>query len=276
MSTNKGQSWKTLTNDLPGSTYSVGLSNDAIPTVYFGGTGSIIHRIDDPINATAGDEVGIYTNSPTLFKGSTIACIKVDPTNKGIIYVGMSNISNRSRIWKLTNADTDQPTYIDISANLPQSLPVNWIEVDPDNPDFIIIATDYGLYTSNNGGGWWEKETRFPNVNIYNLRLRHSDRRLYVFTHGRGAWTADLAQNPTASVQTEKPVQINIWPNPAASVLNVSGLEIEKMSLYDSKGAVLKTGTTDFINVADIKAGIYFLEVHHANGTTVKKVIIER
>ena len=91
--------------------------------------------------------------------------------------------------------------WVDISGNLPTSLPVNWIEVDPDNSDNIMVATDYGLYVTGDGGRFWHKETQIPNVYISMVRLRASDRKLFVFTYGRGVWTAILNEDITTSVE---------------------------------------------------------------------------
>ena len=273
---NQGNSWIKLTSDLPGSTYSIGLSWDEDPIAYIGGTGSILHRLDNAAS-NALTEVALYTKSPIEFRGNTIGCIEVDPNDAGTIYCAMSNISTRGRIWKVTGADTEDPVFTDLHANLPESLAVSWVEVDPDNSNFIIIATDYGLYTSTNGGGWWEKEDRIPNVAIDQIRLRHSDRKLYIFTHGRGAWTADLAEAPTASINSlSSEHKLNIYPNPSTDYFHIDTKGFVSYKLYNSKGELVKEGVETKVDVRFLLAGVYFVELKAGNTSTVSKVIISR
>jgi len=55
-----------------------------------------------------------------------------------------------------------------------------------------MVATDFGLYITEDGGTTWTKETKIPNVCIYNIKMRASDRKLFIFTHGRGVWVANV------------------------------------------------------------------------------------
>lgn len=274
-SLNQGNSWASLTADLPGSSYSIGISSDEDPVIYIGGTGSILHRLDQAASNEL-TEVPLYTLSPVDFRGSTISCIEVVPNDEGTIYCALSNISSKGRIWRITDADTDQPSWENLHANLPTNLGVNWVEVDPDNPDFIMIATDYGLYSSTNGGGWWEKETRIPNVTITQIRLRNSDRKLYIFTHGRGAWTADLIASPTASAASLKQDGISIYPNPASDLVQIKAKEFQNYSLFNAEGKQVRQGVDAFVDVKMLKAGIYYLEVNTAQGRVVKKLIVSK
>ncbi|MEM9025209.1 MAG: hypothetical protein AAGB22_15785, partial [Bacteroidota bacterium] len=52
---------------------------------------------------------------------------------------------------------------------------------------------DFGLYCSMNGGDSWSKENGFPNVAVFQVQLRKSDNKLFLFTHGRGAWAANTS-----------------------------------------------------------------------------------
>lgn len=272
-STNAGNSWVKLSLNQPGQFFAVGLSNDVNPMAYLGGTGSKIFRIDSA-NINAQTEVDITLAAPTLFRASNIGNIEVDPTDKGTIYVAMTNIANRPRIWKITGADTDEPEYHNIHSNLPEGLAVNWIEVDPENTNFIIIGTDYGLYTSTNGGGWWEKETRIPNVAIDQIRLRESDRKLYIFTHGRGAWTATLAANPTSSIEKHEP-SLSLYPNPATHVVKVNYTEDVTLQVYSLRGSEVASGINE-VNVAELPAGYYFVKWSAGEKTGIKKIMVTK
>jgi hypothetical protein len=275
-SLNSGNNWSIMTNDLIGDSYSIGLSNSASPTAYIGGTGSRLYRVDNALTAQPGDEVDLFTTDYLLFFGGTIGCIEVDPYDEGTIYVGMVNYTNsfRPKIWKIVDADTDNPIYYDISNNLPENMPVNWIEVDPQNRNHIYIGTDYGLYSSLSGGASWQKEYRIPNVPIDMIKLRTSDRKLFVYTHGRGVWSADLLEDQVTSVQS-KEMEVSVYPNPASTVIHIKTAQSAALALYDNQGLLVRNGFGNQLNVANLPRGIYFLEVSTDKGLEVKKVLLK-
>lgn len=274
--TDGGRTWATITGDLLGDSYAVGLSQDVNPTAYIGGTASRIYRVNNALTASDGDEVSLWDNNkrPDLnFLASTIGCIEVDPNDAGTIYCGLTNVRDRARIWRIREADTDTPIWDDIHANLPESLPVNWVEVDPDMPDHIMIATDYGLYSSLNGGASWNKEDRLPNVPIDQIRLRHSDRKLFIYTHGRGIWTADLKDNLVANTKEKVLLDVGIYPNPTSDYIQITQ-QPSRVTIYDAMGQIVHTSSNQKIAVTDWKSGTYFVEVMLEGATTVKKIIV--
>lgn len=274
-----GDTWSELTELTFGETFSVGLSNEENPIAYIGGTGSSLYRVEDAVNAEPGDEVRLWepTNLPPRdFLGSTIGCIEVDPNERGTIYIGLTTINNRSRIWRIRNADTDSLIWDELGKGLPESLPVNWIEVDPQMSEHIIIATDNGLYSSVNGGASWQKETVIPNTAVDQIRLRESDRKLFIFTHGRGVWTADLAENPFTSVENrQEKLGVKVYPNPTSDYLKVDA-HITGYKLYNGNGVMVKEGVENTIGVSTLTEGIYFLEVERDGKTSVEKVVVAR
>ncbi len=249
------------------------------PTAYIGGTGSSLYRVDNAVTSEAGDEVRLWEPGvvlpPTEFLGSTIGCIEVDPNDKGTIYIGMTNINNRSRVWRVRNADTENPIYDPLGQGLPESLPVNWIELDPQINDHIIIGTDFGLYSSLNGGASWIKEEGIPNVPVHQVKLRDSDRKLFIFTHGRGIWTADLLENPVTSTEEIQPhlKNVSVYPNPVNKKLHIKG-DFDSHELFDYSGNTISTSSENQISVEDLTPGIYFLRVKNEGIYSVKKIII--
>lgn len=260
-STNQGSNWTKITNSIPGNVFSVGMTPEDNPTLYFGGQSGILYRIDNAKTATAGNSFKLFTLAPLQARGGFIGNIEVDPNEPSTIYLALSNYSLLPRIWKVKNADTDNPEWEDISGNLPTSLPVNWIEVDPDNSDNIMIATDYGLYVTGDGGRFWHKEEQIPNVYISMIRLRHSDRKLFVFTYGRGVWTAQMNETITASTAAEKTVQrYNLYPNPATNYISIDGMQGNTLTVFDSKGSTLNLNVerNGKISIEGLNSGIYF------------------
>ena len=70
--------------------------------------------------------------------------------------------------------------------------PAPWCRT-PNNKNRLYVGTDIGVYVTNNGGASWAVEhTGFPNVITSHMLIDPQSKRLYAFTHGRGAWYVPL------------------------------------------------------------------------------------
>lgn len=82
-------------------------------------------------------------------------------------------------------------TWEDISQGMMN--PVNDIVEDPDNPDILYLATDYGVFvTINKGKTWDEISSSAPDVLIMDLDIQKRERDLAIGTYGRGIYIADI------------------------------------------------------------------------------------
>lgn len=79
-------------------------------------------------------------------------------------------------------------------------------------------------------------------------------------------------------------VEFKVYPNPTREIVNLEGdlpvgIESAKVFLFNTTGQVLKTetytGASTPINVGDLKAGIYYLEVNYSkkNSSSYKIII---
>lgn len=266
--TNKGSSWTRITNSISGSIFAVGMTPEDNPTLYFGGQSGILYRIKNAKTASAGTEFKMFTLAPAIARGGFVGNIEVDPNDKSTIYLALSNFSTLPRIWKVSKADTDNPEWTDISGNLPESLPVNWIEVDPDNSDNIMVATDYGLYVTGDGGRFWHKEASIPNVYVSMIRLRESDRKLFIFTYGRGVWTASLNTGINTSVEKQPTKKLEIYPNPAKTFVQVADYTNESVTLINSIGTAvpMSIDQNGKMDIQHLVSGLYFVVLESGNG----------
>lgn len=86
--------------------------------------------------------------------------------------------------------------------------------------------------------------------------------------------------NPGVSVHEEAFSTLQIWPNPSNDVINISleGSKPYSVALYNSVGQ--KLGTTNNhagiaqIQVSNLSAGVYFVEISVEGNTTRKKIIV--
>ena len=82
-------------------------------------------------------------------------------------------------------------TFEDISGGM--NTPASDIEEDPDNPNVLYLASDYGLFvTFDKGRNWVNFSSQAPHVIIKDLAVQKRDRDLAIATYGRGIYIADI------------------------------------------------------------------------------------
>jgi len=82
-------------------------------------------------------------------------------------------------------------TWTDLSGGMMN--PVRDIEEDPDNPDVLYLATDYGLFvTFDRGGQWINISDEAPDVIMMDMDIQKRERDLAVATYGRGFYIVDI------------------------------------------------------------------------------------
>lgn len=98
-----------------------------------------------------------------------------------------------------------------------------------------------------------------------------------------GAVMVRLTDDPTANIsEVENTFGLNVYPNPANEVINVSlNKSINAtISVVDVAGKVVKTssinGMTSSINASDLTNGIYYVTIAEGNSTSTQKVVIKK
>src|SRR5438046_1081493 len=96
-------------------------------------------------------------------------------------------LARRGHWWTLGMRLTDA------GLGLPTS-PADAVAVDPRDSTILYVATDVGVFVSNNGGGTWAEFGNLPNVAAVAMLVFNSGgtQKLRVATHGRGVWQTDL------------------------------------------------------------------------------------
>jgi hypothetical protein len=199
---------------------------------------------------TADPQVDVTTNGGGTWTNVTgtnfqslwwiVNCIAVDPTNPARAFIAFQQITGSSagHVYVTTNTGT---SWTDIGGNLPDA-PVNWVLIDPEVPGDVYVATDVGVFVTQNVNGssttWSQLGTQLPDTTIETLDISQTCPRVIVAgTYGRSAWaicpvdTGSCATNtPTAtangtSTYTPSPTRTltaTLTPSPTPTVTRTS------------------------------------------------------
>ncbi len=277
--TNSGATWTRLLNTGVNLTsiQAVGVENKANPTVYVGGANNF-YRFDSAatLDPAVKDYVFLRNSVPADVKTHAWGTISFHPSVSTTLLVGLTTIAPNPRVWRINNANTATPEWVSIHGDLPASLPVYQVQAHPDKPDSVFFAaTAFGLYCTVNGGKNWTKETRVPNVPIFEMKLRASDRSLFLFTHGRGMFYLTMKDYLTPIKEVREKIAVKIYPNPTTDFLNIeSQTPLSITQVFDLKGREIWTEnrSPSRINISSLATGVYFVRVFDENGrfATVK------
>ncbi|HEY3387407.1 MAG TPA: PKD domain-containing protein, partial [Saprospiraceae bacterium] len=159
--------------------------------IYFGGQSGRVVRVD---NANEGNPVQ-GTLVASLPGGASVSCVYLDKQSPDEILVSMFNFgTNLENIWITYDGGTE---WISIEGDLPD-MPVRWAIFDPADHDRAMIATEAGVWVTDDINGddtHWEPispSNGMPFVKVEMLLMRDSDKVVLAATHGRGLFTTDV------------------------------------------------------------------------------------
>ncbi|MBL7747840.1 MAG: PKD domain-containing protein, partial [Chitinophagaceae bacterium] len=183
-----------------GQVSAIKVSPNTANRVFFGIDNGDVFRVD---NAHTGAPTA--TNISTGLPAAYLSCIEVETGNDNHLLAMYSNYGVNS-IWESTDGGT---SWTSVEGNLPD-MPVRWALFNPSNSDQAIIATELGVWSTDNLNGastvWGASNTGLANVRVDMLQLRQSDKLVIAATHGRGLFSSDIFTTPTARFDADKKV----------------------------------------------------------------------
>lgn len=156
--------------------------------VFFGTGSATIFKVDAANTATP-------TATTITPAGATgyVNCVVTGSSDNNLMATYSSY--GVTQVWVSTNGGT---TWTACDGNLPD-MPVRWALFHPDTDTKAYIATETGVWETDNLNGAstvWVPNTSFPTVRTDMIKYRSSDRTIAAGTHGRGIWSATI---PAAS-----------------------------------------------------------------------------
>jgi len=120
---------------------------------------------------------------------ASIAAVLIDSNSPGRIWVTSQTIGG-GRVFR---SDNDGLSWTDCSAGLPQ-LPVNAVDVDPQDSNRVWVAADLGVYETRDAGSTWTTMSQgLPNAFVGDLLFHAQSRLLRAATRNRGVWEIQLS-----------------------------------------------------------------------------------
>ena len=158
--------------------------------VYFGGQSGLVLRTD---NTSIGNPQGVvFADLPGM---ATVSCIYKDKLDADDALISLFNYGAAlENIWVTYD---DGGNWTAIEGDLPD-IPVRWAIFDPADHGRAMIATDAGIWTTDQINGdqtHWEPtnpKRGMPFVRVDMLLLRESDKIVLAATYGRGLMTTDI------------------------------------------------------------------------------------
>lgn len=83
--------------------------------------------------------------------------------------------------------------------------------------------------------------------------------------------SADVPQ----AVNSSEMVEVSIYPNPSNTQINVAGIEVDKLFLYNMDGTLVSSTTESSVNVSALDKGVYMLKILSADKMFVEQVIVK-
>jgi len=193
--TNGGSSWDAVSNDLTDGPGAGGLTYGTISTIDVSPADNMYVYIgtDDGHVWKTQNGGGLWIDiGSTLPIKRWVTRVTADPIDRDKVYVTLSGYKQMEPTPRVFRTD-DGITWYDISGNLPDA-PLNDVVVDPSDDSTLYVASDVGVYyTEDMGINWLPLGSGLPIVPIHDLALHDSTRTLVAGTHGRSMFKINLA-----------------------------------------------------------------------------------
>jgi photosystem II stability/assembly factor-like uncharacterized protein len=165
--------------------------------------------------------------------------------------------------------------WTDCEGNLPD-MPVRWGIFHPQNPLHVMLATETGIWTTENISAspvtWTPDINGMANVRVDQLKLRTSDNTVVAATHGRGLFTTQW--DILDAVDNLQPRAFSMYPNPVKDILNLSfettGTQNVLFRVFDPSGksimndnkGKIKGNVEERLNVSGLAPGVYYIGIY--------------
>jgi photosystem II stability/assembly factor-like uncharacterized protein len=229
----------------------------------------------------------------TSFPNAFMTDIAIHPTQPNRIWVTFNvgySATNTNQTRKVFYSDNAGTTWTNITEGLPP-VPVWSIVVQESSPiDAIYVATGVGVfYRDKTMNKFVEFQVGMPRgVMVTDLVIHEASGQIFAGTHGRGIWSANLADRAydglTALKAKTRTNLLDVYPNPAKDAVriewNSTVAEGQTVDILDLFGRVVFT-QKDFmgkiaVDLSNQVAGVYTVQLKTGKEVVSKKFILTK
>ncbi|HYK02592.1 MAG TPA: hypothetical protein VE974_12620 [Thermoanaerobaculia bacterium] len=123
-----------------------------------------------------------------------VSSLTFDPADSNVVYATYAGFGG-SHVWRSTDFGATWTPIDGAGLGALPDIPVHSLAVDPTRRDRLYLGTDLGVFVSLDGGNTWSVENSgFAAVVTETVVIAQgvNGPAIYAFTHGRGAWRAEL------------------------------------------------------------------------------------
>jgi hypothetical protein len=186
-------------------------------------------------------------------------------------------------VWQSYDAAV---SWVEKEGNLPD-MPVRWAIYHPQNARAAMLATEIGVWTSNNlhcpDVTWQPDNSGLANVRVDMLQVRKTDNTVLACTHGRGFYTTSFNYNPATNIAELAVGDLIIYPNPASDLVfiqDINGQDGKRdLEIYSANGSLVYKQSVSFENqkavlkINELTAGIYYIKILSDGKPVVNRMI---
>lgn len=242
-------------------------------------------------------ENGVWSERSTgLVGGLWVRKVAVDRARPGRCFALMNGLGAPGQ--KIYQSENNGLTWTNISGNLPD-VPLSDLVAHPVNPQQLYLSSEFGCYTTADGGQSWlrwnlglPEAAMVTELRLVDLRDDHGELRVAAGTYGRGIWTRDITGTLTA-VPGESAVAGALLhpahPNPARDETRLRfslerGASV-RLTVYDLQGRRVRElvagalGAGEHTAVFDARglpSGVYLARLETEAGTFTQRLTIVR
>ena len=225
----------------------------------------------------------------------TVSGIAIDQNNADRIVVTLGNYGNTNYVFNCNNALATTPTFTVLQSNLP-SMPVYDAVIDMNHANTILLATEYGVWASDDNGASWSQSAGFPNVPVFYLfqqtwpwQVVPNSGVIYAATHGRGIFrtTSLVGIHENTLSKSKDALTVTVFPNPSHDFVTIGFLADKRtnavVKIYSLSGhlisektivSALEGNNNVSVSVVDYAAGTYFVSVTCEGKTSTAKFVL--
>ncbi|MEN2280918.1 glycosyl hydrolase [Algoriphagus sp. SE2] len=155
--------------------------------LYAGTDDGLIH-----MSANGGESWTRYSSFPGVPDMTYVNEIIASAHDKNTVYAAFNNHKKGDfKPYLLKSTDMGK-SWTTIKANLPEKGSVYAIEEDPVAANLLFVGTEFGCFTTLDGGQYWQKLSKgLPTIAVRDINIQEREKDLVIGTFGRGFYIMD-------------------------------------------------------------------------------------